>query len=323
MYFRLPQASTFAANTDRLFDFILWTSVISFCIIVFGKLFFLIRFHRKKVPEHQSAYITGHTKTEASVAVVLFIWCMAIFYWGWVDYKTMRSAPSDAMEINIIAKQWMWEMQYPDGRRLTNELVVPKGKPVKLIMTSKDVIHSFFVPNFRIKQDVIPNTFTSLWFTATEVGEQPIFCAEYCGAAHSGMLGKVKVLEPEDFEAWQVASTEEPSGTGLPGSATAGAAPAKSLAETGREVYAQKGCQACHTVNGSNLVGPTHKGVFGRVEQLEGGGTIKVDENYLRESLMEPTKKVVKGFPPIMPTFQGQLTEEEINALIAYLKSLQ
>lgn len=317
MSWRLPQASTMAGNVDALFDFILWTSVASFLIIVLGKLFFLIRFRRKKVPERESLYLTGHTATEVSVSVILLIWVMVIFYWGWTGYKRLRTAPAGAMEINVIGKQWLWEIQYADGRRLTNELVVPKGKPVKLIMTSKDVLHSFFVPDFRVKQDVIPNTYTSLWFEATETGEHPIYCAEYCGAAHSGMLGTVRVLEPQEFERWQLA--------GFLGEAAAEgeeAKPPKNLAEKGREIFMAKGCQACHTTDGSKGLGPTQKGVFGKTEELEGGGAVTVDENYIRESLMEPAKKVVKGFQPIMPTFQGQLTDEEINALIGFIKSL-
>ncbi|MDO8494210.1 MAG: cytochrome c oxidase subunit II [Deltaproteobacteria bacterium] len=312
--FRLPQASTVAPDVDRLFDFILWTSIISFIIIVFGKLFFLIRFSRKRVPENQTAYITGHTATELGVAAFLTVLVMVIFYWGWVDYKNMRSAPRGAMEINIVGKQWLWEMHYNNGRTLTNELVVPLGKPVKLIMTSKDVLHSFYVPNFRIKQDLIPNTYTSVWFEATQVGEHQIFCAEYCGAAHSGMLAKVRVLEPDDFEAWEV---------GYEKGTKPGTEKQKPLAETGKELFAAKGCSACHSVDGKPGLGPSHFKVFGRTEELTTGETITVDENYVRESIMEPNKKTVKGFAPVMPTFQGQLNEEELNALIAYLKSLQ
>lgn len=322
MTWRLPQSSTMAGPVDALFDFILWTSVVSFLMIVLGKLLFLIRFHRRRIPEQKSLYITGHTATELSVAGVLLIWVMVIFYWGWIDYKKLRTAPADAMEINVLGKQWLWEMQYPNGRRLTNELVVPKGKPVKLIMTSADVLHSFFVPDFRVKQDVIPNTYTSLWFEATETGEHPVYCAEYCGTAHSNMLAKVRVLEPEEFERWQLAGFLGEAEAAAPGEAPAPAAP-KSLADLGKEVFFAKGCQACHTTDGSKGLGPTHKGIFGTTEELEGGGTAVVDENYIRESLMEPAKKVVKGFQPIMPTFQGQLTDEEINALIGFIKSLK
>ena len=301
-----------APAVDRLFDFVLWSSIVSFLIIVFGKLFFLVRFRRKKVPEQESTYITGHTKTELSVAGLLTVLVMVIFYWGWGDYKKLRQAPKNSLEINIVAKQWLWEVHYNNGKVLTNELVVPKGRPVKLIMTSRDVIHSFYVPNFRVKQDVIPNTFTSLWFEATQAGEHQIFCAEYCGTAHSGMLAKVRVLEPADFEAWEVGLEK--------GRASEGA---ESMTDVGKKLFSAKGCAACHTVDGKPGLGPSHWKVFGRNEEMASGEKIVIDENYMRESMMEPNKKLVKGFPPIMPTFQGQLNEEEINALIAYLKSLR
>lgn len=305
----LPQASTIAPSVDALFSFILWTCVASFLIIVFGKFFFLFWFWRKRRPEQSTPYITGHTITELSVAFVLLVWVMVIFYWGWLDYKKMRTAPADSMEISVIGRQWSWQFQYPDGLK-TNELIVPKGKPVKLIMTSEDVLHSFFVPAFRVKQDLIPKVYTSLWFEATETGEFPVFCAEYCGAAHSNMLTKVKVLEPEAFEEWQALGQMEST-------------PEQAPSETGKMIFTAKGCNACHTVDGKPSLGPTLAGIFDESVELEKGGKVQVDENYIRESLMEPMAKVVKGFPPIMPTQKGQLTEEEIHALIDYIKSLK
>lgn len=311
--FALRQGSTMAAKVDGLAAFILWTSAISFFIIVFGKLFFIFRFHRRRVPEHQSIYLTGHTATELSVAGILTVWVMVIFWWGWTDYKEFRSAPRGAMEINIIGQQWSWSMLYPNGTKLSNELIVPKGKPVKLIMTSKDVIHSFYIPDFRIKQDVIPNTYTSLWFEAKETGEYPVYCAEYCGTAHSGMLATVKVVEPEEYEDWELGFVDEAKQKGG----------VRSLADTGRELYNTKGCVACHTLDGKQGIGPTFSGLYGKEELLEGGAKIGADENYIRESIMEPVTKVVKGYPPIMPTMKGQLTDEELNALIAFIKSLK
>ena len=314
MTWRLPQASTMAPAVDSLFNFVLWISIISFLGIVIGKVFFLIRFWRKKRPEHKTAYITGHTAMESSVAFILLVLVMVIFYWGWIDYKKMRTPPSDSMEVNVIAKQWMWEFQYPDGRRLTNELVVPKGKPVKLIMTSQDVLHSFFVPNFRIKQDVVPGTFMTLWFEATQLGDHPIYCAEYCGTGHSMMLGKVRVMEPDAFEEWQV----------MPIAAAATTAVAtQNPAEAGKAIYAAKGCNACHSVDGKAVVGPSFKGIFGHEVELQDGKKATVDESYIRESLMEPQAKIVKGFQPMMPTFKGQLTDDEVNAVIGFIKSLK
>lgn len=309
--FSLQRASTMAPAVDSLFNFILWTCLASFLLIVFGKIFFLIRFRRKKRPEHLTAYITGHTATELSVAGILLVWVMVIFYWGWIDYKKLRTAPPGAMEIYVTARQWSWQFRYPEGQTLMNEMIVPKGKPVKLIMTSEDVLHSFFVPDFRIKQDLIPKTYTSLWFEATKTGEFPVFCAEYCGAAHSGMLAKVKVVEPEEFEDWELsgkfAALEKPSGN---------------LLEQGKTLYNAKACSACHATDDKVLIGPSFAGIFGDEAELEGGAKALVDENYIRESLMEPNAKVVKGFQPLMPTMKGQLTDDEINALIEFIKSL-
>lgn len=310
----LPQASTMASKVDALFDFVLWTSVISLVLIVFGKLVFIIRFHRRRVPEEKTTYITGHTATEVSVAVILTIWVMFIFYWGWTDFKKLRVAPANALEITIIGQQWSWNMIYSNGKKLTNELVVPKGQPVKLIMTSKDVLHSFYVPSFRVKQDVIPNAYTSLWFEANQVGEFPVFCAEYCGTAHSSMLAKVRVLEPKDFEAWELgyASEKEKEEEKKGDEST-----------EGKKLFTSLGCQACHSVDGTKLVGPTLASIFGEKVELASGETVLIDENYIRESIMKPNEKVVKGFQPVMPTFRGQIQEEDLNALMTYLKSLK
>lgn len=308
----LPQASTMAKDVDLLIQFILGVSLVGLAGVTFAIVYFVLRYWRHRRAESSVPQIHGHTVAEVSVAVLLTVLVMFIFYWGWVEYKKLQTVPHNSLEVNVVAKQWLWEFQYPDGKRLTNELVVPLGRPVKLIMTSQDVIHSFYVPNFRVKQDVLPKTYTSLWFEATELGEHRVFCAEYCGTAHSGMLAVVKVVSPEDFEAWQL-------NYGLKGSA----GETLSLAEAGKAAFSKYGCQACHSVDGSKGLGPSQKGVFGLQERLEDGSTVMVDENYIRESLMEPTKKVVKGYQPVMPTFQGQLSDADINALIGYIKSLK
>lgn len=316
--FILPSASTMASHVDALFHFLLVTCGVALAIIVFGKLFFLFRFHRSRVEEEKSSYITGHTVTEAGVAVLLTIWVMFIFWWGWTDYKALRTAPPGAMEIHVTGRQWSWEALYDDGRRLTNELVVPVGRPVKLLMTSKDVLHSFFVPAFRVKQDVIPNVYTSLWFEATKEGEYPVYCAEYCGDAHSAMLAKVRVLEPHAFEAWAMAyeleQEKEPSGEGE-------SAKLEGLAKQGEALFAKSGCVACHSLEGKKVIGPQLNGIFGTEVELADGQKVSIDENYLRESILEPNAKIVKGFAPMMPTMKGQLQESEVTALITYIKS--
>ena len=307
----LPNASTFSSRVDGLFDFILWSSLVCFVIIVGAKIWFLYKYRRSQVDEKKTIYLEGNAPTEITVAVILTLWVMVIFWWGWQDYKYLRTAPREAMQVNILGVQWKWFMQYKDGRKLTNELVVPKGQPVKLIMTSDDVLHSFYVPAFRIKQDVLPKTYTSLWFEAIEVGTFPIYCAEYCGLQHSGMLGKVRVLEPADYEAWML------------GAVALGDVVPKTLAEQGADIVKAQGCIACHSSDGTKMIGPTWKGVFGLTEKLSDGTEITVDENYIRESLMEPNAKVVQGYPPVMMTYKGRITEEEMNAVIEYIRSLK
>jgi cytochrome c oxidase subunit 2 len=226
------------------------------------------------------------------------------------------------MEINVIGQQWSWQIQYPDGKSLTNQMVVPRGKPVKLIMTSKDVLHSFFLPSFRIKTDTVPGQFTSMHFVATKTGTFEIFCAEYCGTAHSKMIGKVHVLEPEDYQKWldglyKIQETAPVATNQSLAQATL------SMAEQGALIYKTRSCNACHSVNGDPMVGPSFKGLFGTEQELIGGTKVVVDENYIRESVMDPMKKVVKGFTPSMPTFRGLLSDEEVNQLIAYIKSLK
>lgn len=313
--FGLPQASTIAQNIDTLYRFIFWASSLSFGIIVSGMIFFIFRYRRRSLdPDKKTPYITGHLPTEFSVAGVLLILVMAIFLWGWIDYRKIIRSPDDTLEINVVGKQWLWDIWYTNGRQLTNELVVPKDRPVKLLMSSQDVIHSFFIPAFRLKQDVLPGRYTTLWFQATEAGEHQVLCAEYCGTAHSQMLAKVKVLEPSEFESWQAAW--KPAEAGKPKAGV-------SLLDLGQELFTKKGCNACHTVTDQKLIGPGMKGIFGRTSELADGTKAKADENYIRESLMDPQTKLVKGYPPVMPTFRGTLTDDEVNALVVYLKSLQ
>ncbi|MBI2608914.1 MAG: cytochrome c oxidase subunit II [Deltaproteobacteria bacterium] len=310
---KLPQASNFAPLVDHLYDFIFWVSVVSFFIIVGMMGYFVLKYHRKRKAEDSTPYIEGHGPTEFAMAAVLFVLVMVIFAWGWMDYRKMLHSPEKTLEINIIGKQWFWNAEYPNGRKLKDELVVPEGADVKLTMTSADVIHSFYIPDFRIKQDVVPGQFTKLWFKPTKEGEYTAFCAEYCGFDHSRMLARVKVLRPKAFKKWYDNWKDEATQT--EGDLT-------SPIEKGRLVFEAKACNACHTVDGKPLVGPSFLKTYGTKRPLEGGGEILMDENYVRESLMDPQLKISKGYPPAMPTFRGQLTDEEVNHVVAYLKSL-
>jgi cytochrome c oxidase subunit 2 len=229
---------------------------------------------------------------------------MVFFVWGAFLYFEERTPPQDALEVYTVAKQWMWKFEHKGGQREINELHVPVGRDVKMILTSQDVIHSFFVPAFRLKQDVVPGRYTTLWFRATKPGTYHLFCSQYCGTQHSGMIGWVVVMEPSDYEAWM-------SGSG-------GSQP---LAETGQKLFNDLGCVTCHRSDTQGR-GPDLAGIFGKTVVLQDGRTLTVDENYIRESILEPGAKVVQGFKPIMPTFQGQVSDEQLNALVDYVKSL-
>ncbi len=305
----LPQASTVAAGVDSLYDFILWTSAVGFVVVIGGILYFSLKY-RRRGEHHETPYIEGHTPTEIGVMVLLFVWGMVIFAWGYVGYHHMQSPPANAMEINVIGRQWMWEFQYPNGKKVLNELRVPKGVPVKLLLTSADVIHSFYVPSFRLKQDALPGMYTALWFQATLLGKQQVFCAEYCGTSHSAMKADLIVMEPQAYQDWLEGwgQTEE-------------AASADPVAH-GKLLYQAKGCVACHSLSGKSPVGPTFENLFGSDVELSDGKKVKADENYIRESIMDPQAKMVKGYTPLMPTFRGQMTDEEVNDMMAFIKSV-
>ena len=228
---------------------------------------------------------------------------MGMFLWGASLYFTTMRPPEDALELYVVGKQWMWYFQHPEGPREINELHVPVGRPVKLIMTSQDVIHSFYVPAFRIKMDVVPGRYTTTWFEATKTGEYHLFCAEYCGTAHAGMGGYVHVMKPTQYEQWL--------GGGLGG---------EPLAMAGERLFEQLGCGTCHRADGGGL-GPVLRGLFGKPVQLQTGERVVADERYIRESILHPRAQIVEGYPPIMPPFEGQISEEGLLQIIAYIKS--
>jgi cytochrome c oxidase subunit II len=230
---------------------------------------------------------------------------MVMFAWGAKVFFDLYRPPAGAMEIFVVGKQWMWKVQHADGQREINELHVPVGRPVKLMMGSEDVIHSYYIPAFRVKADVIPGRYNSMWFTATKPGRYHLFCAEYCGTKHSGMIGWVTAMEPADFQAW------------LGG----GAGTATSPVAAGEKLFQDLACNTCHQA-GPQARGPLLAGIYGKPVELQGGGTVTIDDAYLRESIVNPQAKVVAGFQPIMPTFQGMVTEEQLLQLIAYVKSL-
>lgn len=302
-----PFAATgIAHHWDTLYGFLLIASALSFVLLIGGMIVFAIKFRRHS--EHDKVpYVSHNTTLEFLWSFIPFVIFMVVFVWGWLVYYDMRKMPTDALEIAVQAQQWDWSFVYKNGRRVTGEFYVPVAQPVKLVMTSKDVIHSFFVPAFRQKQDVVPGRYTALWFKADTVGDYQVFCAEYCGDSHSGMLAKVHVVPREEYETW------------LSTDAYKGLAPV----DIGQKIYASR-CVACHTLTDAKQVGPGWKGLFGRTVELEGGGTVVADENYIRESILQPSAKTVKGFPSgVMPTFAGQLNEQELLGVIEFIKTLK
>ncbi len=263
---------------------------------------FAVKYRRRRHPE--AVQIEGSTILELTWSIIPLRIFMFIFVWGAVIYFQERTPPRDSVEVYVVAKQWMWKLQHQEGAREINELHVPVGKDVKLIMTSQDVIHSFYIPAFRLKQDVLPGRYTTLWLRATRPGVYHLFCAEYCGTQHSGMIGQIVVMEPREYALWM--SQSNTFGT---------------LAASGQSMFEQLGCQTCHRMDTQGR-GPNLSGVYGSPVQLEDGRMVTADENYIRESILAPSAKVVSGFKPIMPVFQGLVSEDQLNSLVAYIKSL-
>jgi len=297
-----PQrASSLAANVDALYIFLLIVSALMTALIFTAVIYFAARYRRRHGVSAEQ--IEGSTPLELTWSVIPLVVFMVMFLWGAVVYFKGRTPPRDSTEVYVVAKQWMWKLEHAEGQREINELHVPVGRDVKLIMTSQDVIHSFYVPAFRIKQDVLPGRYTVAWFRATKPGTYHLFCAEYCGTQHSGMIGSIVVLEPAQYEAWMSGGSSGP------------------LSATGEKIFAELGCSTCHRTDTQGR-GPNLQNVFGRPVLLEDGRTVIADENYVRESILDPGAKIVNGFKPIMPTFQGLVSEEQLNALVAYVKSL-
>jgi cytochrome c oxidase subunit 2 len=297
------QASNFAAEVDYLYLFMIAVTVV-FSLGIFGAVFyFAIRYRRRSDTEIPVATHTGML-LEIVWSVIPFGITMVMFGWGASLFFKESRPPDNATQIYIVAKQWMWKLQHPEGQREINELHIPVGRPVKFTMTSEDVIHSFFIPAFRTKQDVVPGRYSTVWLTPTKPGKYHLFCAEYCGTKHSGMIGWVYVLEQNEYQEW------------LNGGAAMG-----SMSEKGGKLFDDLACSNCHKQDGSGRC-PSLVGLYGKHVQLADGRVITADEAYIRESILQPSAKVVAGFQPLMPTFQGLINEEGVVQLIEYIKSL-
>jgi cytochrome c oxidase subunit 2 len=299
------QASTIAARVDEVTLALLVLSG-AVLLVVFGLIAAFGILYRKDSPRSRQGGNAGNLLLEWGWTLVTFGLFIGIFVWAAVLYFDMHLPPRDSSEISVVGKQWMWKFQHPNGKREINELHIPVGKPIVLNMTSEDVIHSLFVPDFRIKQDVLPGRYTRTWFEAKRIGEYHLFCSQYCGTMHAGMRGRVVVMSQPDYQRWlQAGSSLQP------------------MTSRGSRLFTQRGCVSCHGGENPGIRAPALGGIFGTEVGLSDGKTVFADENYLRESIIDPRAKIVMGYTPIMPSYAGQLSEEELLDLIAYVKSLK
>ena len=298
------KASTVANQVDALYYVLVGISLFFSLVIVTGLVVSAVRYRKGSKATRRGAK-DDYLPVELLWSIIPFVISIGLFTWGANLFLDMRVSPPDAMEIYVVGKQWMWKIQHPQGNREINELHVPVGKPVKLIMTSQDVIHSFFVPAFRIKQDVLPGRYTTQWFEATQAGEYHLFCAEYCGTSHSGMKGKVVVMEQDEYQDWLAGKT---SGV--------------AMLSSGEQLFQQFGCQTCHRqVSGQR--GPALEGLLGRQVKLSNGDVVVADLDYIRESILSPNAKVVAGYQRLMPTYRDQLNPDQVNLLVEYVRSFR
>ena len=307
MFTNLPlfpqQASVQAGQVDGIYFFLVAVSACFALLIAVLVVVFAVRYRRRS-DDQIGVAIHGSLALELVWTFIPLGIAMVMFAWGAKVFFELYRSPAGAMEVFVVGKQWMWKVQHMEGQREINELHVPVGRPVKLIMGSEDVLHSYYIPAFRVKADVIPGRYNTLWFTATVPGEYHLFCAEYCGTKHSGMIGRVVAMEPTDFQQWLSGGPAE-----------------ESPVAAGAKLFQDLVCNTCH-VGDTQGRGPVLTGVYGKPVQLQGGGTVIADDAYIRESIVNPQAKIVAGYQPIMPTFQGLVTEEQLLQLIAYVRSL-
>ena len=297
------QASTLAPRVDQLYWFIIAVTAFFGILVTVLVIYFAVKY-RTDDPLKVGAPITGSIPLELGWSIIPFIISIVIFAWAADVFFDLHRPPDQTLEIYATGKRWMWKFQHLDGRSEINELHVPIGRAIKVTFTSEDVLHSLYFPAFRTKADAIPGRYSSVWFTPTKVGEYHIFCAEYCGTRHSGMVGSVTVMEPTEYQAWLTGSTEGP------------------LSVRGERLFADLACNTCHRSDGTGR-GPSLEAKFGTEERLATGAVVRVDESYVRESILNPQLKLVAGYQPLMPTFQGLVNEESVMALVEYVKSLQ
>jgi cytochrome c oxidase subunit 2 len=298
-------ASAHSQQVDALY--IIWALIsIFFTILIAGLIVYFMSRYRRRHAEEVGQRERSAVLLEILWSVVPLAIMLVMFAWGTRVFFELYRPPADAIEYTAIGKQWMWKIQHPEGQREINTLHMPVGQSIRMRLASEDVLHSFYIPAFRVKQDAVPGRYTSLWFKATKPGVYHLFCAEYCGTEHSRMIGSIIVMEPRDYESW-----------------LAGGTAGKSMVASGSDLFTSLACVTCHRASpGVTQRGPKLEGVYGTPVKLADGRTVTADDNYIRESILNPAAKVVAGYDPVMPTFQGQITEEQLTELIAYVRSL-
>lgn len=297
-----PEASSIAPDMDALYFFLILISLVGIVIVALLVFGFSFLYRKERHPE--AVQIEGSTLLEATWTIIPLGLFMVVFVWGAVLYFRVYNPPPNAMNIYVVGKQWMWKAEHPGGQHEINALHIPINKPIQLTMISQDVFHSFSIPAFRVKREVIPGRYTTVWFEATQTGTYHLFCTQYCGTNHSAMIGEVVAMRPEDYQAW-----------------TAGSTSGNSLAQNGERLFASLNCTACHS-GAPDARGPNLANVYGAKLQLANGSTVNVDEAYLREAILNPSSHVTAGYAPLMPTYQGQISEEGLIDLVEYIKSL-
>jgi cytochrome c oxidase subunit 2 len=298
-------ASTFAGKVDGLFFFILFVTLFFSVLIAILLVYFAIRYRRRSETEIPKPIVSA-PRMESAWLVFLFVLFISIFFWGAITYFSMARPPDDAIEVYVVGKQWMWKVQHPEGVTEINELTIPVGQPVRLVMTSEDVIHDFYIPAFRTKQDVLPGRYSFMWFQATKPGRYRLFCAEYCGTDHSRMGGWVVAMEQSDYEKWLASSKAN-----------------FSMAQRGEQLFLKHQCITCHTGT-SQAKAPSLENLFGKKVTLQGGRTVEANEDYIARSIRDPKADIVDGYRPIMPAFPPeQLDDLELQQLIEFIKALK
>jgi cytochrome c oxidase subunit 2 len=307
------QASTLAPEVDNLYLGIVAITAFFAIVVIIFVIYFSVKY-RDDTGLKVGAPITGSMPLELGWSIIPFFIAIGIFVWASIVYFHIIRAPDQTMEIYSTGKRWMWRFQHVDGQREINELHVPLGRPVKVIFTSEDVLHDLFIPAFRVKADAVPGRYSAIWFEATRAGEYHLFCAEYCGTRHSGMIGTVYVMQPDDYEAW-LASAGNSSLSNTTGAVS-------SMQQQGERLFTQLACSTCHLADGTGR-GPSLAGVYGSKVALTDGSTVVADETYLRDSILVGQRQTVAGYPQVMPTFQGIVTDDDVASLIEYIKSMR